>query len=123
MKQSHRYFFGYLPKKLEARGQPLSLPWEWLTCDKICGQYPIYGRIQEEINDLIARLKKDNFSLCKERTAKGYLGLKVVHRGNKTTSEDRFRVLIVSTAYSEIEFYYYLVVYVHTAYIHADTCT
>ena len=38
-------------------------------------------------------------------------------------SEDRFRVLIVCYVYSEIELYYYLLVYVHTAYIHAYICT
>ena len=40
-----------------------------------------------------------------------------------STSEDRLRLLIVCNSYSEIEFYYYLVVYVHTVYIHAHACT
>jgi hypothetical protein len=39
------------------------------------------------------------------------------------TSEDRSTVLIVCYVYSEIELYYYLLVYVHTAYIHAYICT
>ena len=38
----------------------------------------------------------------------------------EATSEDRMRVLIVLNSYSEIEFYYYLVAYVHTVYIHAN---
>ena len=39
------------------------------------------------------------------------------------TSEDQIRLLIVSTSYSEIEFYYYLVSYVHTVHIHSNICT
>ena len=39
------------------------------------------------------------------------------------SSEDRIRLLIVSTSYSEIEFYFYVLAYVHTVYIHANTCT
>ena len=38
------------------------------------------------------------------------------------TSENQMRLLIVRNAYSEIEFYYYLVGYVHTVYIH-NSCT
>ena len=38
-------------------------------------------------------------------------------------SEDQIRLLIVYNAYSEIEFYYYVLAYVHTVYIHANTCT
>jgi hypothetical protein len=41
----------------------------------------------------------------------------------RSTSEDRMRLLIVVTAYSEIEFYYYLVVHAHTVYIHVNSCT
>ena len=37
-------------------------------------------------------------------------------RPNRTTN-------MVRNAYSEIEFYYYVLVYVHTVYIHVDTWT
>ena len=46
-----------------------------------------------------------------------------VSNTNVATSESRFRVLIVCYVYSQIELYYYLLVYVHTAYIHAYICT
>ena len=90
MKQSPRYFFGCLTKKLEAQGLILSKhnPCPFLGNGLLVITYLddiiIYGRTQEEIDDLIARLKKDNPSICKEETTEGYIGLKVVHNGNKT---------------------------------------
>ena len=53
----------------------------------------------------------------------GILDLGAVCDFRVLASEDRIRLLIVSTACSEIESYYYLLVYVHTVYIHANTCT
>jgi hypothetical protein len=44
----------------------------------------IYGRNQEEVDNLIERLVADGVKLCKEGTAEGYLGLKVEQDGNKT---------------------------------------
>ena len=38
----------------------------------------------------------------------------------KVASEDQMRLLIVLNSYSEIGFYYYLVAYVHTVYIHVN---
>ena len=48
-----------------------------------------------------------------------------LHIGHFTTlsSEDPIGLLIVRNAYSEIELYYYLLVYVHTVYIHMHACT
>ena len=40
---------------------------------------------------------------------------------SRPPSEDRIRLIIVSTAYSETVFCYYLVAYVHTVYIHTNT--
>ena len=90
MKQSPRYFFGYLTKKLEAQGlipskhDPCLFLGNGLLVITYVDDILIYDRTQEEIDDLIARLKKDNLSLRKEGTAEGYLGLKVVHNRNKT---------------------------------------
>ena len=91
MKQSPRYFFGYLTKKLEAQGlvpsnhDPCLFLGNGLLVITYVDDILIYGRSQEEIDNLIANLKKDNLSLRKEGTAEGYLGLSVSHVGTKTT--------------------------------------
>ena len=90
MKQSPRYFFAYLTKKLEAHGLTLSNhdPCLFLGNGLLVITYVddilIYGRTQAVINKLIDNLKKDNMSLRKEGTAEGYLGLSVEHDGTKT---------------------------------------
>ena len=90
MKQSPRYFFGYLSKKLETQGLTASQhdPCPFLGNRLLVIIYVddilIYGRTQEEIDKLITNLKGDNLSLRKEG-AEGYLGLSVSHDGNKTT--------------------------------------
>jgi len=42
----------------------------------------IYGRKQEDIDNLIVNLKADNLALHKEGTTEGYLGLSVTRDGN-----------------------------------------
>ena len=91
MKQSPRYFFGYLTKKLATQGlipsnhDPCLFLGKGLLVITYVDDILIYGRTQEEIDDLIAKLKEDNLALRKEGTAEGYLGLDVTHEGNKTT--------------------------------------
>jgi hypothetical protein len=45
----------------------------------------IYGKSATEIDMLIEDLKKDNLSLHKEGTAKGYLGVDITRNGNTIT--------------------------------------
>ena len=91
MKQSPRYFFGYLTKKLATQGlipsnhDPCLFLGKGLLVITYVDDILIYGRTQEEIDDLITKLKEDNLALRKEGTAEGYLGLDVTHEGNKTT--------------------------------------
>ena len=91
MKQSPRYFFGYLTKKLEAQGltpsehDPCLFLGNGLLVITYVDDILIYGRSQEEIDNLIDKLKKDNLALRKEGTAEGYLGLDVSYDGKKTT--------------------------------------
>ena len=91
MKQSPRYFFAYLTKKLEAQGltpsnhDPCLFLGNGLLVITYVDDILIYGRTQEEIDNLITNLKKDNLALRKEGTAEGYLGLSVSHDGTKTT--------------------------------------
>ena len=90
MKQSPRYFFGHLMKKLQGQGLVLSKhdPWPFLGNSLLVITYVdtilIYGWSQAEIDDLIAHLKEDNLSLHKEGIVEGYLGLKITRDGNKT---------------------------------------
>ena len=44
----------------------------------------IYGRRQEDVDNLIRNLQEDGFVIRKEGTAEGYLGLNVQRDGNKT---------------------------------------
>ena len=91
MKQSPRYFFAYLTKKLEAQGltpsnhDPCLFLGNGLLVITYVDGILIYGRTQAEIDKLIANLKKDNLSLRKEGPTEGYLGLSVEHDGTKTT--------------------------------------
>ena len=77
MKQSPRYFFGYLSKKLEAQGlkpsnhDPCLFLGNGLLVITYVDDILIYGRTQEEIDSLIANLKKDNLALRKEGRNRG----------------------------------------------------
>ena len=90
MKQSPRYFFRYLTKKLEKQGlKPSNLdPCLFLGKDLLAIVYVddvlLYGRSDEAIDQLIKQLQDDGVCLRKEGTAEGYLGLKVERDGNKT---------------------------------------
>ena len=90
MKQSPRYFFQYLTKKLEKQGlKPSNLdPCLFLGKDLLAIIYVddvlLYGRSDEAIDQLIKQLHDGRVCLCKEGIAEGYLGLKVKREGNKT---------------------------------------
>ena len=90
MKQSPRYFFGYLTKKLPAQGltpsnhDPCLFLGKGLLVITCVDDILIYGCTQGEINDLIVNLKEENLALRNEGTLEGYLGLNVTHEGKKT---------------------------------------
>ncbi len=91
MKQSPRYFFGYLTKKLEAQGliHSKSNPCLFIEKGIILITYVddllIYAQTQQETDDLILNLLTNKCKICKEGTAEGYLGLQVTRDGKKTT--------------------------------------
>ncbi|KAL7548588.1 hypothetical protein ACHAWF_011864 [Thalassiosira exigua] len=91
MRQSPRYFFGYLTKKLLKQGlEPSYLdPCLFLGKDLIAVVYVddvlFFGHSKDAVDDLIAKLQKDGVQIRKEGTAEGYLGLNVECDGNKTT--------------------------------------
>ena len=92
MKQSPRYFFGYLTKKLEAQGlipskhDPCLFLGNGLLVMTYVDDILIYGRTQEEINDLIAQPKKDNISLPKKKQLKDILVSKWFTMGTRLSS-------------------------------------
>jgi len=91
MKQSPRYFCGYISKKLKAHGlipsnhDPCLFLGNGLLVITYMDDILIYGRTQEEIDNLIANLKNDDLALKKEGTAEDYLGLSVSYNGTQTT--------------------------------------
>ena len=91
MKQSPRYFFGYLTKKLEAHGlkslnsDPCLFIGKGIIIITYVDDLLIYAQRQEEIDNLILKLQSDKCKIHKEGTAEGYLGLQVTQDGNKIT--------------------------------------
>ena len=91
MKQSQRYFFLYLSKKLVAQGliplnsDPCLFIGKGIIIITYVDDLLIYARTQEEIDDLIMRLQDSKCKIRKEGNKEGYLGLQVTHDGNKTT--------------------------------------
>ncbi len=91
MKQSPRYFFGYLTKKLEAQGlvpsksDPCLFIGKGIILITYVDDLLIYARTQQEIDDLIVNLQTDKCQIRKEGTAEGYLDLQVTRDGKKTT--------------------------------------
>jgi hypothetical protein len=97
LKQSPRYFFGYLSERLIKLG--LS-PSKYDPClfmnDKLImiiyvDNILIYGRKGKEsqIDDLIDALKREEVALHKEGTAEGYLGVDIKHNGNQVTLQQK----------------------------------
>ena len=91
MRQSPRYFFGYLSDKLQGQGlRPSELdPCLFYGKDLLVISYIddllIYAKRREDITDLIQRLKDDHVNIREEGTAEGYLGLQVERDGRKVT--------------------------------------
>ena len=91
MRQSPRYFFQYLSKRLEKHGVLPSNLDPCLFCSKnlvvivYVDDLLIYAREDKDIEDLIKKLQDDDVLLRREGTAEGYLGIKVERDGNKTT--------------------------------------
>ncbi|KAL7555000.1 hypothetical protein ACHAWF_018958 [Thalassiosira exigua] len=90
MRQSPRYFFRYLTKKLKKQGlepsdnDPCLFLGDGLLAIIYVDDVLIYGRNEEAIDQLIANLQKDDVRLRKEGTAEVYLGLQLERDGNKT---------------------------------------
>ena len=91
MRQSPRYFFQYLSKRLEKHGVLPSNLDPCLFCSNnlvvivYVDDLLIYAREDKDIEDLIKKLQDDAVLLRREGTAEGYLGIKVERDGNKTT--------------------------------------
>jgi hypothetical protein len=90
MRQSPRYFFGYLTKKLQAQKlvpsklDPCLFLGKNILVITWVDDILIYGRKQEDVDNLIRDLQEDGVAIHKEGTAEGYLGLDVQRDGNKT---------------------------------------
>ncbi len=89
LKQSSRYFFQYLTKRLVKQGltasafDPCLFISKNLTVVIYVDDILIYGRTTAEIDALIVDLQKDDISLNKEGTAEGYLGVDISTEGGK----------------------------------------
>jgi hypothetical protein len=89
LKQSPRYFFHYLTKRLVKQGliasnlDPCLFMSKTLIVMIYIDDVLIYGRSTDEIDNLIKRLRKDDIALNKEDTAEGYLGVDIQQDGDK----------------------------------------
>jgi hypothetical protein len=87
LKQSPRYFFAYITKRLIKQGLTASKydPCLFINKSIIVIVYVdnilIYGRSEAENDKLIKRLKNDDVALHKEGTAEGYLGVDIQREG------------------------------------------
>jgi hypothetical protein len=87
LKQSPRYFFAYITKRLIKQGLTASKynPCPFMNKSIIVIVYVddilIYGRSEAEIDKLIKHLKNDDIALHKEGTAEGYLGVDIQREG------------------------------------------
>jgi hypothetical protein len=83
LKQSPWYFFQYVTEHLIKHGLTASKldPCLFISKSLIVIIYVddivIYGKSDDEINELIERLKQDNDALHREGTAEGYLGVDI----------------------------------------------
>ena len=90
MRQSPRYFFGYLTKKFERAGlypskhDPCLFLGKGVAVITWVDDLLIYGKTEEDIAHIFDKLVADGVKLRREGTAEGYLGLKVERDGNKT---------------------------------------
>ena len=91
LKQSPRYFFEYFTERLLRQGLTASKfdPCLFMSRTLIVIIYVddilIYGKTDEEINDFIERMKKEDVALHREGTAEGYLGVDIQREGNTVT--------------------------------------
>jgi len=91
MRQSPRYFFGYLTKKFERAGlypskhDPCLFLGKGVAVITWVDDLLIYGKSEEDIAHIFDKLVADGVKLRREGTAEGYLGLQVNRDGNKTT--------------------------------------
>jgi hypothetical protein len=91
LKQSPRYFFQYVTERLIKQGLTASKldPCLFISNSLIVIIYVndilIYGKSDDEINEVIERLKQDDIALHREGTAEGYLGVDIQQDGNKIT--------------------------------------
>ncbi len=91
LKQSPWYFFQYVTERLIKQGLTASKldPCLFISKSLIVIIYVddilIYGKSDDEINELIELLKQDNIALHREGTAVGYLGVDIQQDGNKIT--------------------------------------
>ncbi len=91
LKQSPRYFFQYVTECLIKQGLTASKfdPCLFISKSLIVIIYVddilIYGKSDDEINELIEQLKQDDIALHHEGTAEGYLGVDIQRDGNQIT--------------------------------------
>ena len=91
MRQSPRYFFKYLTKRLERQGlKPSDLDPCLFMSDKLiviiyADDVLVYARDSGDIDDLIKKPQEHDILPCREGTAEGYLGIKVERDCSETT--------------------------------------
>ncbi len=91
LKQSPRYFFQYFTERLIKQGLTASTLNQCLFISKsliviiYVDDILIYRKSDDEINELIERLKQDDIALHHEGMAEGYLGVDIQQDGNKIT--------------------------------------
>jgi hypothetical protein len=91
LKQSPWYFFQYVTERLIKQGLTASKldPCLFISKSLIVIIYVddilIYGKSDNEINELIEQLKQGDIALHREGTAEGYLGVDIQQDGNKIT--------------------------------------
>ena len=91
MRQSPRYFFRYLTKRLEHQGlkpsdsDPCLFMSDTLIVIILVDDVLVFTRDSGDIGDLIKKLQKDDIHLCQEGRSEGYVGLNVERNGSKTT--------------------------------------
>jgi hypothetical protein len=89
LKQSPWYFYQYITECLIKQGLTASKfdPCLFISKSLIVIIYVdeilIYGKSDNEINELIEQLKQDDIALHHEGTAEGYLGVDILQDGNQ----------------------------------------
>ena len=97
LKQAPRYFFKYFTEWLVRQGLQASNldPCLFMSKSLIVIIYVddilIYGKTEDEINDFIKRMKKEDVALHREGTAEGYLGVDIQHQDEGDTRTITFK--------------------------------